>query len=410
MTKNPAGFHIIDIRDQRLRGERLTISSRTRSAPEFRRREAAVRTLLGRGELELVERLRDRSDPLRIEELQRAVEAGDIDSLRRRDRQPLTLGEGTKRLLQHVEATWSAGTLKQYRIVVEMLLQEFGADAPLPLASEEVREWLQAPKETTKGKKPWARARQQLALAIVGRLHNLEIRRDEEIAARTDAPRRITHNPVRNIELPQKRPTRVEFLRPEEWLHLAGKVEDRPQSAFLALGCLAGLRISETAHLRPDIDLVLDGERPRIEVQPREGEYSWRPKTRRSIRTIPLAPFPDLLGILRRHRELGFAGERYFIRVPERDAPVSRQVLARWTARAFKAAGIRYGRERDALTYHSLRHSFISWLVQADYSLMKIEKLSGTSVKMIIEVYGHLIDEDLDQGMALLAAKLQKAA
>jgi len=88
---------------------------------------------------------------------------------------------------------------------------------------------------------------------------------------------------------------------------------------------------------------------------------------------------------------------------------VARQVLARWTKEAFEAAGIKYGREGDALTFHSLRHTFISWLVQSDVSLKKIEKLAGTSVQMILDVYGHLIDEDLERAVLVVDRKAREA-
>lgn len=215
---------------------------------------------------------------------------------------------------------------------------------------------------------------------------------------------RIAQNPVKNVELPTVRSKRAEFLQPAEWRTLIETARGRAVAVLLGLGTLAGLRISEAAMLRPGIDI--DMQRRIIRVQPREGEYEWRPKTDRSVRDIPIVD--ELAELIEEHVRLGFSGERYLIITPGKDRPVARQVLARWVREAFEAAGIRYGRERDALTFHGLRHTFISWLVQEDVNLQKIERLAGTSVKMILQVYGHLVPEDLVRAVAAVGRKARE--
>jgi len=42
-------------------------------------------------------------------------------------------------------------------------------------------------------------------------------------------------------------------------------------------------------------------------------------------------------------------------------------------------------------------------------SLKKIEKLAGTSVQMILDVYGHLIDEDLERAVLVVDRKAREA-
>src|SRR5690606_12704035 len=107
--------YVIEIRDKRLRGGRLCISSRTTSKPEWRRPEAAVRALLERGDLDVIERRRARE--IHIVDVVRAVEDGDFERLRRPLQEPLTLGACVDRFLRTVEATRSAATLEQYEIV-----------------------------------------------------------------------------------------------------------------------------------------------------------------------------------------------------------------------------------------------------------------------------------------------------
>jgi integrase len=398
---------VIEIRNQRLRGGLLKVSARTTSKVEFRAREAAVRALLAGGHLDLIERLRRRSDPLHIADVARAHKEHDFDRLRMigQDNAPLTLQANIDRLLESVLASRSAGTWKQYDVVCRQLLARFHSDTLITeITSDQLREFLHEPKETT-GNKPWAPARQQLAAALIGRLFNVAIAVEAEVADRANATPRIRRNPVRNVDLAEAA-HRVEFLRPVEWRKLSEKSAGRAVHALVALGVLAGLRMGEAVHLRLGIDIEeLDGAKPRLRIQPRGGKYPWVPKgwprSKRSARVVPIGG--ELQGILNAHIATGFCGEVYLLKTPTgADRPLFEPIGRNWTSDAFTAAGIRYGRSADALTHHSLRHTFISWLVQRDVSLKKIETLAGTSVKMILTTYGHLIDDNLEQAVALV--------
>lgn len=396
----------IDIRDQRLRGERLVISPRTDSRPLARRREAAVRKLLEMGELGILERLRDRADPLHIADVQRAVEDGAIDRLRRHNGPELTLGAEVERLLRTVAATRSKGTLVQYTVITGKLLERFDASTRLrDIGSDALQDWLHEPKATT-GRKPWSRARQRVVAAVVRRIFSTAIRLEAERAERESRTPRIARNPIANVELAGEQTRRVEFLQPSEWRTLSDCIAGRAVHALMALGTLGGLRAGEAASLRPGIDVDL-GSSPALHIQPREGAHPWRPKSAISTRTVPIGP--ELASILRTHIERGFAGDRYLVRAPGTDRPLTREVVRRWTRAAFGEADIRYGRKRDALTFHSTRHTYISWLVQADVQLLKISLLAGTSVEMIVKVYGHLMDRDLRAAALHIDRRLQEA-
>lgn len=412
MRKKPSGNWEIEIRDRRLKGGRLAISARTPSVTTARRREAVIRAAMDTGALDLVERLRAKGDErLHIADLQAAADRGDLASLRQTEPQPapepLTLGSQVDRLMQTVRATREPGTARLYELTCAMLVEKFGADTPIAqITSDALENWLHEPKATANGR-PWSSAKQRMTAGLVGRLFNFVIRKEGELADRLGTTPRVRRNPIKNVELPKDGGKRIEYLQPPEWRTLIATAEDRAVAALLAVGCLAGLRIMEAAHLRMDVDVAgLGTDDPVLHIQPRKGKHAWQPKTRRSIRVVPVCD--ELHQVLLRHVELGFAGDRYLIRVPGRDEPLSGEGLRRWTERAFVAAGIAYGRKKDALTYHSLRHTFISWMVQGDVSLKKIETVAGTSVRMIIEVYGHLIDEDLRRAVNVVGARAKE--
>jgi integrase len=389
----------IEIRDKRLRAGRLSISARTTRATVRRKREALVRLLLDRGDLDTVERLR--RGELHFAELERAAREEDFDALRR-PASSLTLGALLDRVLEIVEATKAEGTAKQYRVLRRQLLRELGADfEPATLTREQARAFVHRARLRRGGTDPlpWSPRKQAQVVALAGRAWRHAIEYEAELATHTGTRPRLTENPWRHVETPEIRATRNAFLRPEEWRAMVGVVRGRPVAAALGLGCLAGLRLAEVIHLRTDLDVDLAGRRLRI--QSREGEHPWRPKTARGERDLRIGD--ELAGLLEEHVARGYAGERYLIRTMDRDRPVHSSTLANWTREAFEAAGIAYGRDGDALTFHSLRHTFASWLVQRDVQLKKVALLLGDAPDMVDRVYGHLLPTDLDRAVDLVS-------
>lgn len=384
----------IEIRDKRLRGGRLSISARTTRETVRRKREALVRLLLDQGDYGAIERLR--AGEIHFSDIQRAVRKKDFESLRR-PAETVDLGQMMERVLQIVEATRSDGTLRQYQIVTRQLLAELGEGCdPSEVTTEDARQFLHRPR--VKGR-PWSPKKQEQAAGILGRAWRLAIQHEAELAKKASARPRLVDNPWYDVELPEVRSTRHAFLQPTEWMRLANENVGVPALGALGVGCLAGLRASEVRYLRTDVDLDLKGRR--IRVQPREGEWDWVPKTDNSIRDLYIGD--ELLRILVAHREAGFAGDRFFFRTPGRDRPMSESTLLTWTSRSFARAGIAYGRDGDGLTFHSLRHTFASWLVQRDVQLKKVAKLLGNTTDEVDRTYGHLLPDDLDQAVELVS-------
>ena len=62
------------------------------------------------------------------------------------------------------------------------------------------------------------------------------------------------------------------------------------------------------------------------------------------------------------------------------------------------------------LHWHSLRHSFASWLVQRGATLYQIQHLPGHSSSSVMEVYSHLQPLQLHETVAKLSVKMNFGA
>jgi site-specific recombinase XerD len=65
-----------------------------------------------------------------------------------------------------------------------------------------------------------------------------------------------------------------------------------------------------------------------------------------------------------------------------------------WVSKTFKAYARKAGLN-DKLHFHSLRHTFASWLVQDGVSIYEVQKLLGHSSVKVTEVYSHLAASEL---------------
>lgn len=377
------GRAYFDRRHQRFEGGRLAISLRTSDPDLAHQRHGVLVQLMDRGDWAVLEAIR--AGEMHISDAQAALRDGDAKKLRRMGRGVPRLGEATERFLRRKEATKADRTVRQYRVRLGRFVQEMGADMPMDeFTSAQALDYLQAPKP----KKPWAPTTQEAVRVCLGALWSMVMDEEAEALAQRNVHPSVRTNPWIGLEMPERRPTRTSFLMPEEWRTLDASMVGKPYWALVACAFLAGLRQAEIRYLRTDLDVVLDGE-PMLRVQSRKGEHPWRPKTKRGERDVPITA--ALADILRDHIERGYAGERYLIRIPGKDRPIADKTAERWTEAAYTAAGIRYGREGDALTLHSGRHTFASWLAQDGVPLNIVADLLGDTLKIVAETYAHLV-------------------
>lgn len=401
----------IDIRDVRLPGGRFTCSARTTSAPEFRRREAAIRSLLEAGALDLIARVTGQgSDRLHIATVAEAVARGDLDSLRASATPLPMLGAVADRLRQKKKATRRKGTQLQVGITLDQLEAHFGVERDAvgrivrdvrmdTITAQACEGWLHGPKE---GGKPWAPATQGVKYAYAKQVWSLAIAAEAEAAEHEKRRPRLRRNPWSEVEPAPIEATRVIFLTAVERDALLAKLAGTPPCAFLAVAYHAGLRLGEAVHLRSGIDVDLSARL--LRVQSRPGEFAWAPKTGRGQRDVPINR--ALRDILEEHAGRGYAGERFFFRTARHDKPLGSATAYQWWVDAYRAAGLKHGRgDVDAVVYHTGRHTFCSLLVQQGVSPLIVAELVGDKYEEVIRTYGHLTPHNLRDAVALLEPK-----
>lgn len=416
---------VIDIRDQRLPGGRLTLSSRTTDPLEYAIRKAAVAALLDEGPdgMAVIERLRRRkvhiqtvAERLRARQLRELLAETEEPEPEEEAPPPLMLGAMVDRFLHRASADCAPGTVRNYTSLARIMEKAFGVerdpygeiqrDVPIgPITSEHADAWLHGPQETNGGR-TWSAKRRIGAHAVALQVWALALETDEENAERQGTPRTITRNIFAKGKAttrpPKARATRVVFLSRTQAGRLLRATRGGPDAVLYALGIYAGLRSGEARHLRVGKDVDL--KRGLLHIQPRDGEHPWRPKSENSIRDTPI--HPRLARWIRAHLRHGYAGDRYLLREPRADRPLTQRQLEVRTQRAYAAAGIPYGRTRgDSSVFHTLRHTFASWLCQRDVQLLKIAKLMGDTEAVVSATYAHLLPSDLARAVEHIGRK-----
>jgi len=184
-------------------------------------------------------------------------------------------------------------------------------------------------------------------------------------------------NPASRITAPRVDNTRQRYLTKEEAnLLLASLKQENEQLWQISLLSLStGMRAGEIFHLRGE-HVNLEDKSIRI-VDPKNG------KNRSAY--IPETAFDMLKGCLLEHGKLVFPtskGNPY-------------RVIPKPFRRIVKELGFNAGLTdpRDQVVFHTLRHTFASWLVQKDQPLFVVSELLGHSSLMMTKRYAHLSPE-----------------
>lgn len=204
--------------------------------------------------------------------------------------------------------------------------------------------------------------------------------------------KRLGNDVTVGVSLPRLERRERRFLTAEEILALAKTIDPRYRLMVL-LGGFGGLRFGEVAALRASslgikartvtVRETVTHVTGKLEIGP--------PKTRASIRTVALPKF--VADELADHAQSLSGQDLLFT------APLGGIISPNtWRGRVWNPAVESLG--LDGVTFHSLRHSQGALLVeQGEHPLVIARRLGHTSVKTVLDIYGHLFD-GIDQEAA----------
>jgi len=184
-------------------------------------------------------------------------------------------------------------------------------------------------------------------------------------------------NPFRSVQKPKMKEVQPSYFLKEEVTSMLALMEDENLKNLYLLAVSTGLRLGEIINLMwCDIDLNFK----LIHVRNSE---SFTTKSRKN-RSIPLNEqiYTRLID-MRQNSESELVFNRNGKKLqPEKVSKIFKEYI--------RKAGL-----NDKLHFHSLRHTFASWLVQDGVSLYEVQKLLGHSNISVTQVYSHLQPEKL---------------
>jgi site-specific recombinase XerD len=83
-----------------------------------------------------------------------------------------------------------------------------------------------------------------------------------------------------------------------------------------------------------------------------------------------------------------------------------KKVFDGWLSHAFKRAVRSANLENGRLHFHSLRHTFATWLVQNGVSIYEVQNLLGHSSIAVTQVYAHLAPSQLQSAVDKISLSL----
>jgi integrase len=198
----------------------------------------------------------------------------------------------------------------------------------------------------------------------------------------------LAENPFKKVPLvriPEQQPT---YLSKEEFQRLLSVVREPWLKEVFHIAVCTGLRRGELLNLRwKDVDF----ERRLLRIQ--SGE-NFRTKTGKR-RTVPMSQAVHQLLLAKAQRSFS----EYIFTLN------GRKVLEYFVSHKFKAY-VRTAGLNGRLHFHSLRHTFATWLVQDGVNIYEVQKLLGHSSISVTQIYSHLVAAELHSAVERISVPM----
>ena len=193
----------------------------------------------------------------------------------------------------------------------------------------------------------------------------------------------LPENPAKGLKPLQVPVSAPRFFTETQAQTILSAIDFEPMKEIVIFAVNTGARLGEVLNVRW---MDIDSYRKTVRIAQTE---TFSTKTKRE-RTIPLndSVYDLLAGMERR-------GEYVFCRLN------GRQRDKHWVSRKFKSILVSIGLGKG-YSFHSLRHTFASWLVQKGVSIYKVSKLLGHSNVKTTEIYAYLAPETFHPEVNLL--------
>lgn len=187
----------------------------------------------------------------------------------------------------------------------------------------------------------------------------------------------ISDNPFRSVPKPKIPELQPAYFSPDDFLALLGVIKAEDYRELVLCGVSTGLRLGELLSLQwKDVDFA----QRVVRVQ---NSDVFTTKNKRN-RCVPMTSrLYAMLEVRKTRATCGLVFHNNFRRMTEDN-------VSKTFKRHVRAAGL--GHE---LHFHSLRHTFATWLAQAGVSIFEIQKLLGHSSISTTMVYAHLAPSEL---------------
>ena len=187
------------------------------------------------------------------------------------------------------------------------------------------------------------------------------------------------------IRIPEKPPL---YLSREEFRKLLNAEKDPDLKDFYTFAVLTGMRISEVLNLEWN---AVDIERRTIHVV-NHGHFLTKSGKNRTV-----GMNPDVHKLLHRRKTQAGICTRVFSRS-------GKELLRSFVEHRFKKA-VRLAGLSDDLKFHSLRHSFGTWMANAGVSMFVLKELMGHSDIKTTQIYAHLTTSAIQEAVSKISVK-----